>query len=330
MKQFKMNKLNHMVLGTIIGVVSMNSYAQNDAVAKDPSLMPSVSNYSAVTGDTKLVATQGVVTQVGEMSAHPSNKKPLKGFAKDLPLITVMKQITPNGWIVKKSDTEGSKIDIQKPVSWEGGSNWVETLNAIAKTSHINALVNWNEKIITISNATTIAPKAKKSVFELETTTENTSAKVTDIAVGASELPLAESTTVKTTVKTTTVVKTLPAIKAPVVVVAPVTPVIKHVAVQKTWDLNSTKSLKENVISWGEKAGYRVVWTGDDYGVVDAKILAGEFDSENGPIKQLSEDYGPESRAQNPLSFQFYQNKTLVVENIMYEQSGFSQYNQKN
>jgi hypothetical protein len=324
MKQFKMNKLNQMVLGTIIGVASMNSYAQTDAVSKDPSLMPSVSQYRAATNDTKLVATQGVVTQIGAVSANPSNKKPLKGFAKDLPLITVMKQITPNGWIVKKSDTEGNKVDIQKPVSWEGGSTWVETLSAVAKTNNINALVNWDEKIITLSNATVVATKPKKSVFELETA-ETTPAKVTDIAVGASELPTVETTPVKA--------KTLPAVKAPVAVVvaAPVeVPVVKHVAVQTTWNLIASKSLKENVIAWGEKSGYRVVWTGDDYGVVESKIVAGEFDSENGPIKQLSVDYGPESRAQNPLSFQFYQNKTLVVENIMYEQSGFSQYNQKN
>lgn len=326
MKQFKMNKLNQMVLGTIIGVASMNSFAQTDAVTKDPSLMPSVTNSKVA------VASQGAVTQIGVVSNHPVNKKPLKGFAKDLPLITVMKQITPNGWIVKKSDTEGSKVDIQKPVSWEGGNNWVETLATVAKTNNLNALVNWNEKVITLSNSVASAPKAKKSIFELEVA-ENTSAKVSDIAVGASEQPIVETVAVKTPV-----VKK-PIAKAPVVVAATVetpevvvvpTPVVKHVAVQKSWDLVSSKSLKENVIAWGEQAGYRVVWTGEDYGVVDAKILAAEFDSENGPIKQLSEDYGPESRAEKPLSFQFYQNKTLVVENMMYEQNGFSQYNQGN
>lgn len=325
MKQFKMNKINQVVLGTIIGVASVNSFAQTDAVTKDPSLMPAVSQYRAATADTKVVATQGTVTQIGTVSNHPSNKKPLKGFAKDLPLITVMKQITPNGWIVKKSDTEGSKVDIQKPVSWEGGSTWIETLSVVAKTNHLNALVNWDDKIITLSNATVAVAvvKPKKSVFELETN-ETTPAKVSDIAVGASELPTVEHAPVK--------VAALPAVKAPVAVVAaPAAPVVvKHVAVQKSWDLVSSKSLKENVIAWGEKAGYRIVWTGEDYSVVDSKIVAGEFDSENGPIKQLSEDYGPESRAQNPLSFQFYQNKTLVVENMMYEQSGFSQYNQKN
>jgi hypothetical protein len=324
MKQFKMNKLNQMVLGTIIGVTSMNSFAQTDAVTKDPALMPLVNSVKANNTETKVFA-HGAVTQIGTVGTHPSNKKPLKGFAKDLPLITVMKQITPNGWIVKKSDTEGNKVDIQKLVSWEGGNTWVETLGAITKTYNLNALVNWDEKVITLSNTTVVVSKPKKSVFELETT-DTTPSKVTDIAVGASEQPVVENTSVKAPV-----VATLPAVKTPVVVVAPVSaPVVQPVVTQKSWDLVSSKSLKENVIAWGQKAGYRVVWTGEDYSVVDSRILAGEFDSENGPIKQLSEDYGPESRAQNPLSFQFYQNKTLVVENMMYEQSGAPQYNQKN
>ncbi len=310
MKEFKMNKINQVVLGTIIGVASINSYAQNELVAKDPSLMPSVKEVKSTSDSMNRVTVNGSVTQVGTVSSQASHNKLLKGFAKDLPLITVMKQITPNGWIVKKNDTEGNKVDIQKPVSWEGGKTWIETLTVISKTYNLNALVNWDEKAITLSNASILVPKAKKSVFEIET---NTPSQVTDVVAGSSEQPVVEA-------------KAKPAVVHAPVVVTP----IKQAPVQQVWEISSAKSLKENVIAWGEKAGYRVVWTGDDYGVVDSRIMAGAFDAENGPIKQLSEDYGPESRAQNPLSFQFYQNKTLVVENLMYEQSGYSQYSQKN
>lgn len=294
MKEFKMNKLSQVMLGTIIGVSSMNSFAQTDAVVKDPSL--SVAKAKTSSDIVDKVSVSGVVTQIGTASNHPSHKKELKGFAKDLPLITVMKQITPNGWIVKKSDSEDSKVDIQKLVSWEGGNTWIDTLEVVAHNYHLNASVNWDDKVITLSNSIKIVPKAKKSVFELAP------AKVTDVAVGASEQDSADTVA-----------------KAPV-----------HVVVQKVWELTGNKSLRDNVADWAEKSGYRLVWTAEDYAVVDARIMAGEFDAENGPIKQLSDDYGPESRAQNPLSFQFYQNKTLVVENMMFEQSGFQQYSKKN
>ena len=54
-------------------------------------------NYSSKSSDMK--TSDGVLTQVGSPSGV---MEPLKGFAKDLPLVAVMRQITPNGWIVKK------------------------------------------------------------------------------------------------------------------------------------------------------------------------------------------------------------------------------------
>jgi hypothetical protein len=323
MKEFKMNKLSQVMLGTIIGVSSMSAFAQTDAVVKDPSLTPT--NKTRVSTElVDRVAVPGVVTQIGTVSNHPSHKKDLKGFAKDLPLITVMKQITPNGWIVKKSDADDSKVDIQKLVSWEGGKTWIETLGTVAQNYQLNALVNWDDKVITLSNASKLVPKAKKSVFELAST-ETIPAKVSDVAVGASELNQVEPTAAVKTVVTPV------AQPAKVVAVAPVAVApVKPVVTQKVWEISANKSLRDNVAEWAEKSGYRLVWTADDYAVVDSRVLAGEFDAENGPIKQLSDDYGPESRAQNPLSFQFYQNKTLVVENMSFEQTGFPQYNNKN
>lgn len=335
MNELKMKKLNQVILGTIVGVVSMNSsFAQTGAVAKDSVLVTTGTSSSVKSEPMDKIATPGVVTQVGTVSNHPSNKRELKGFAKDLPLITVMKQITPNGWVVKKSDSDDSKVDIQKPISWQGGRTWIETLGTITQVYQLNALVNWDDKVITLSNSVKSVPKAKKSVFELATTEQAPApTKVVDIAVGSSEQPPVEVTPVATApvkapiAPVAVVVAPAPVVVAPVAVApAPVKPVIA----QQTWEITSSKSLKDNVAVWAEKAGYRLVWTADDYGVVDSKIIAGEFDSENGPIKQLSEDYGPESRAENPLSFQFYQNKTLVVENMTFEQSGFSQYSKKN
>jgi len=301
-----MKKISLAIVGTILSVVSISSFAQNSNVVKDPALVTTNSQTNLY----ETTSVSGVVTQIGTPSSHPSHAKELKGFANDLPLITVMKQITPNGWIVKKSDTEESKLDTQKVISWQGGKTWFETLEVISKNYNINAQVDWDNKVITVSNAvkTTLVVKPKKSIFELEGTqvaqVETEPKKVSDVVVGSSEI-----------VQVETAVAQVKSVEAK--------PVVHE------WDISSAKTLKENVAVWAEKSGYRLVWTAEDYPVVDSKIIAGEFDSENGPIKQLSVDYGPESRVQTPISFQFYQNKTVVVENWMFEQSGYPQYSKK-
>lgn len=318
MKKIKMKKINVAILGAMMSIASASSFAQNNNVSKDASLV--TSNNQEVT--VKRIIVEGSLNQVGTPSSNPAHKKELKGFANELPLVTVMKQITPNGWIVKKSDSSEDKLDVQKLVSWQGGKNWIETLEQIAKAYNLNIVVNWDDSVITLSNATkviTLEKSKKVSIFELEGTQ---SAKVSDVVMGASEqvaAPVAAPIEVAKNVE-------------PVVAVAP-TPVqnfeVQTPAVQSNWELSSSKSLRDNVAAWAEKSGYRLVWTGEDYPVVDTRILAGEFDSENGPIRQLSVDYGPDSRAQNPLSFQFYQNRTLVVENWMFEQNGYPQFNKK-
>ena len=234
--------------------------------------------------------TEGVLIQMGSPSGVI---EPLKGFAKDLPLVAVMRQITPNGWIVKKSDNDDNKLNTEMLVSWQGGSNWVETLGTLVRNYPFNASLNWDKKEITLM-AVDNKVVAKTMIFELE---KNHVTK--DITSGASEQ-----------------VK-------PVAIVAPV---IIPVA---SWTLDSKLSLKGNVTAWATKSGYRVVWLGEDYPLDDSRVLSGNFDNEDGPIKQLAYDYGPKSRVQHPLSFQFFQNYTLVVENWKFEQVGFPQYGSK-
>lgn len=299
MNKKQMKKINKVILGALVTIASTQSFAQTDKVVKEQSLVTTKQSVERV-------AVTGVVTEVGTASDSLVHKKPMKGFANGLPLLTVMKQITPNGWIVKKNDAPDNKLDVQKPISWEGGKTWLETLNVIAKDYNLNALVNWNENTITISNATQAVVKEKKSIFELEGTQQQvvvsqTPNKVSDVAVGASEVSPVE--------------------------MAVVQPTQAH---NISWELSASKSLRDNVAEWAVKSGYRLVWTGEDYPVTDSRVLAGDFEAENGPIKQLSVDYGPDSRAQNPLSFQFYQNRTLVVENWMFEQTGYPQFNKKN
>lgn len=281
------------------------------------------------------VANQGKLTQIGSPSGV---LLPLKGFAKDLPLITVIHQITPNGWIAKKSDNDVAKLDTQMLVSWQGGSNWVETLGQIVEHYPLNVNINWDKKEITLMALENKAV-AKTMIFELETAqtaVNNTSVvteggseqtkpvKVTEVTkeiVKVDDLRKSEDSTV-----VTPVVSSVEPVVVPVVA-PPVQPVV--VAPSFTWTLKSDLSLKENVEAWAKAAGYRLVWLGDDYPVDGNRNLTGTFDEEDGPIKQLSIDYGPKSRVQQPLSFQFYQNATLVVENWKFEQTGFPQYSAK-
>lgn len=263
----------------------------------------------------------GELTQVGEPKNKTFNQAPLKGFANELPLLTVMKQITPNGWVVKKSDTEDNKLDTKKSISWQGGKSWVDTLADISENYNINTVVDWNKKVITLSNAVT-KPKEpeKKALFVLEGTEPPKIVK--DVAVGSSE----QATD---TVKEVVASEKTSADKVEPVKVEVATQVVAPPPPPPTWTLDTTLSLKDNVEKWASTAGYRLVWTGEDYSVGQSHTMVGEFDSENGPIKQLSVDYGPSSRVQVPLSFQFYQNKTLVVENWLFEQSGFPQLSKK-
>lgn len=239
-------------------------------------------------------ASKGKLTQIGSPNGVMT---PLKGFAKDLPLLTVLRQITPNGWLVKKSDNEVAKLDTQMLVSWQGGNNWVETLGSLVDNYPLNANINWDKKEITLM-ALENKVVAKTMIFELETSQSSIN-NVSEVARGASEQ-----------------VKEQPKQE---VAVAPV----------PTWTINTGISLKENVELWAKASGYRLVWTGEDYSVEDKRTLSGNFDDETGPIKQLSVDYGPKSRVQQPLSFQFFQNSTLVVENWKFEQIGYPQFGSK-
>ena len=236
-------------------------------------------------------ANKGKLTQIGSPTGVMT---PLKGFAKDLPLLTVLRQITPNGWLVKKSDNETAKLDTQMLVSWQGGNNWVETLGALVDNYPLNANINWDKKEITLM-ALENKVVAKTMIFELETSQSSVN-NVSEVARGASGQA-----------------KDQP---KPEVAVAPV----------PTWTINTNMSLKANVEMWAKSSGYRLVWTGEDYPVEDVRTLSGNFDDEKGPIKELSIDYGPKSRVQQPLSFQFFQNSTLVVENWKFEQIGYPQF----
>lgn len=299
----KLFKISFLSL-TISSLFSLNVMAEN-------------LNQSQVTSDTsEYVQVQGRLIEIGSPTQKDVHSTPLKGFANNLPLLTVMQQITPDGWVVKKR--EGSLLNVNQTVSWSGGKNWVDTLSDICKNNHIEAIVNWNDKSIILSDTNKIKITNKKEEASINNSdnllmeNDNKQEHSKDIFVleGSKEdfktITFGKSEQ-KESLKSEEKIKTVVAKD-----VAP-KPIIQ------TWYEDSALSLKENVLNWAKKAGYKVVWDGDNY-AVDSRTLTGDFDADNGPIHQLSIDYGPKSVVKQPLSFDFYQNKTLVVKDLKYVQ----------
>ena len=288
-----------------VGAITSNAMAQNSVVAQNGLLTE------------KTTIVNGSLIEVGTAQKGLSN---LKGFAKDLPLIAVLKQITPNEWVVKKA--KGKNLDLQKQVSWSGGKNWVETLKDVAENNKIDAVVNWDKKEVVLSEVeakTAVVEQVVSPVSPNPTVSNVATAKATN-AIGVFELStdvVTQGNSGQTVAQEVAPVKEVPP--------APVAPVVK------SWGFEGKDNLKDVVLSWGKAAGYKVVYTGENYPIdkEDPRILQGDFDAEEGPIKQLSIDYGPQSRVKKPLSFIFFQNRTLVVEDLRYEQGSYPQYIQK-
>jgi len=260
------------------------------------------------------ITIPGKLVEVGTKDADPKHNEVVKGFANDLPLITVLRQLTPSGWIVKKSDSKDNPLDTNMMVSWSGGKNWVGTLSDLASTYNLQVVVNWGEKSITLMKSRTIQiPKPKE---EPMLNVPKTSGLFKLAGMSDHSAPAPAKSVEERNAIIGRRAEAKDAVEKSVEKVAPVV---------KTWAKESHKSLKGNVEQWAAEAGYQLVWLGADYPIDISAQFSGDFDAENGPIHQLSIDYGPDSRVEVPLSFKFYQNKTLVVENWAFEQSSFPQ-----
>lgn len=194
----------------------------------------------------------------------------VKGFAKEISLLTALKQIVPKGWKAKRS----GNLDVSMPVSWRGeGRSWTEVLDTMARAHGIAASIDWGKKELTVATAG-------------------------DQAVAVPERSSAS------------------AVQAP----APAANVAEESrpAERASWVLKPEMTLKENVTVWAKTAGWEVSWGAVDYPVANQVVLHGNFDAEDGPISQLAQAY---SAAEQPLTFSFWTNKVIRVENAAYKQS---------
>ena len=241
---------------------------------------PTVSTSSATSLNLKNV------TQTGYSSAGDLN--PISGFGKDMPLMTVLKQVVPNGW----KATKLGNVDLNKKVSWRGGDSWISILDDLAVKNNFSANVNWNTKVLTITPvggsvvSTSPVSSQGKNPFNGVSSSSNLTPVRTNI--GSSQLNSAISTT----------------------------PV--YSSNSSTWLLSKDKTLKENVQSWAKQAGWVVSWDAPDYRIIADVTLTGPIDSNDGPIARVIAAY---KNAEQPLSAKLSEgNKVIRIESRNFKQ----------
>ena len=86
----------------------------------------------------------------------------------------------------------------------------------------------------------------------------------------------------------------------------------------KVWVLSPKFTLRENIEAWAKEAGWSVSWAAVDYPVSTTVSLAGMFDdAAGGPLVQLAKAY---ESATQPITFTYYTNKVIRVENASFRQ----------
>lgn len=223
----------------------------------------------------------GRLAQVG---VAPSQQPTARGIANDVTLTTALKQIVPPGWRAKKSGA----LDVGQKVSWRGdGRSWIDVLQDLAAEHNINVLVDWNTKEVTVASGSDAGAPASASTAAAQSLSSALSFKRSDAAPrdGLRQIAVIES------------------------VARPA---------KNSWTLLPTLTLRENIEAWGKEAGWEVSWAASNYPVGARVVLTGAFDdAAEGPLFQLAKAY---ETAEQPLTFRFFTNNVLRVENASYKQ----------
>lgn len=216
-----------------------------------PASKPTGSFFNNTAPSTPSVVSASVKSSHVTQTGTPVIGAPVKGWAKDIPLSTALKQIVPNGWKARKS----GNVDLNQSVSWTGGKDWVSVLGDLTADYRFNASVNWNTKEIYIT------PLGASSVV---TSVASTSVAPRPIFSGS------------TTTKFATPVSNS---------------VSSGYSYSQTWTLSKSKTLRENIEDWAKQAGWSVSWGAPDYRIVADVTLTGAIDAPDGPIARIIAAY---------------------------------------
>lgn len=236
------------------------------------------SNVSSTQSATVVTSSTSVLSSNVTQTGTPIISAPLKGWGKDIPLSTALKQVVPDGWKAKKMGS----VDLNKKVNWNGNKPWVNVLDDLAVQNGFKANVDWNSKTLTISSTNSFENKVANPVVSSVSTTSR---------------PVFSGTSVSST--------------------GSVSPSYSYSS-GRTWQLVSTKTLKENIQQWANDAGWTLSWAAPDYPIVGNMTLTGQIDAADGPIARVVAAY---AKAKQPLRASINEgNKVIRIESRNYNQ----------
>lgn len=139
-------------------------------------------------------------------------------------------------------------VDTSALVSWSGDRPWNDILGTVARNAHVRAAILWDDKVVTL------VPGDRPALTSVKSEETKSTRTTTTVVLNAPTAPVSSPSTVA---------------------VAPV----------QTWNLDPSKSLKENFEAWVKKAGWnKLLWEGADYPVYGPASFTGDFAAEDGPV----------------------------------------------
>jgi hypothetical protein len=292
-----------LALATAAGAANAEFLVQGTAAAQSaPATQTVEAIRPAMAAPSRAMAARDTGAGVHEVGNMPQEPQAAKGFARSVPLLTALKQITPSGWRARRV----GDLDLSAKVSWRAdGRSWVEVLDELAHEQGFSATVNWDRQELVVAPAGSAgdAP-VRESIAPAASQAPQASANPGVVARVDSGRP---ASTVREEI----------APAAPRVVVAKPLPI--KVA-QPTWTLSADKTLRQNIEAWGKQAGWTVSWDPQmpDYPITVPVTFVGALDSQGGPLYQLALAY---KEADQPLTIRMMRgNHTIRVEKLDYDQ----------
>lgn len=158
-----MNKIGKLVVIAMASAVSSAAFADFSVENLDAQQVKrGVSNPAAPSREAAMVpfSTVAPTAGVSQIGAPRGVIGLTKGFAKEVSILTALKQIVPEGWHAKKA----GDVDVSRVVSWKGdGRTWVEILHGLGISYNFAAVIDWDRKELTVSPAGGAVFQARES-----------------------------------------------------------------------------------------------------------------------------------------------------------------------
>lgn len=177
----------------------------------------------------------------------------------DVLLSQALGQIIPSDFRL-----QDNQVPLRKLATWTGNRSWVDVLADLGRAADFVSHINWDTREVSLAPAPASLMAKDTSQYkpfppQVSQVKERHEIEVIDKPVSSTE--------------------------AVHVVRTPAPPVVK------SWTLDPSKTLRDNVDAWAKKAGWTLVWDAVDYPIFAPAEFQGEFSSNDGPLAQLFNGY---------------------------------------